>query len=71
VTAGSRGVIATLWDVDDREIQDISIMIHGELCHGSTASVAVRAVQLRLINSPVKAHRNPKHWAALQTYGTE
>lgn len=62
LAAGASAVIGTLWDVEDRATEQLSIAFHRELTRGATPQDALRNVQLQFIQSgkPVSA------WAAFR-----
>ncbi|HEX7830834.1 MAG TPA: CHAT domain-containing protein, partial [Thermoanaerobaculia bacterium] len=65
LTAGAGSVVGALWEIDDAITREMSLEIHRALRSGATPAAALRAAQLRMIES-----RPPSDWAALQLYGS-
>jgi len=65
--AGTRNVIAGLWDVADRSTSDLMIQLYVGLANGLGPAEALRSAKLALVrsNSP---HRKPYYWAPFQLY---
>jgi CHAT domain-containing protein/tetratricopeptide (TPR) repeat protein len=57
--AGSRGVVASLWAVDDRETATFMAQLYGGLKDGQAAADALRAAKLAMI----REHKPPVYWA--------
>jgi CHAT domain-containing protein/Tfp pilus assembly protein PilF len=57
--AGSRGVVASLWAVDDRETATFMAHLYGGLKDGQPAPDALRAAKLEMI----RAQKPPVFWA--------
>jgi CHAT domain-containing protein len=57
--AGSRGVVASLWAVDDRETATFMAHLYGGLKDGKSAADALRAAKLDMI----RAGKPPVFWA--------
>jgi CHAT domain-containing protein/Tfp pilus assembly protein PilF len=57
--AGSRGVVCSLWAVDDRETATFMARLYGGLKDGKAAADALRAAKLEMI----RAHKPPVFWA--------
>jgi CHAT domain-containing protein/tetratricopeptide (TPR) repeat protein len=57
--AGSRGVVASLWAVDDRETASFMTHLYGGLKDGQSAADALRAAKLAMIRD----HKPPVYWA--------
>lgn len=70
LSAGSRAVIATLWDVEDRDAMIFSRALHGRLRSGQSAVTALRETQLEMLDSANSEMRRPEVWGAFQLYGT-
>lgn len=69
LSAGARGVIATLWRVDDRSTSAAMIRFHRELARpGGTPAGALRPARLALLADPATAH--PFYWAGLVQIGS-
>jgi CHAT domain-containing protein len=69
LSAGSRAVVGSVADIDDELARSISVSFHRELRSGVNPALALRRVQLSLMNSPSV----PKHSAiaslSFQSYG--
>ena len=57
--AGSRGVVASLWAVDDRETAAFMAQLYGGLKDGQAAADALRAAKLEMIRD----RKPPVYWA--------
>jgi CHAT domain-containing protein len=68
--AGARGVVATLWDIDDSASSRLLTTFHRHLGSGATASDALRDAQLSLIGSSDPNDRRPEAWAGFVLLGT-
>lgn len=71
LAAGSRAVIGSLWDVDDRAARLVSTGFHRRLLAGRPAADALRETQLELLNSNNAALRAPAAWAGYQLMGND
>lgn len=71
LAAGSRDVIASLWDVDDRVARVFSIGFHHRLAAGRSPADALRDTQLLLKESADLRIRAPAAWAGFQVIGTD
>lgn len=69
VAAGARGVVASLWDVDDETTLYFSTALHRRLSAGEAAAPALRAVQNAMLRSPDPRLRNPRSWGGFHLYG--
>ena len=49
--AGSKGVVCSLWSVDDRETADLMVDLYGHLGRGSSAADALREARLAMIRA--------------------
>ncbi len=67
--AGSRNVIAGLWDVDDRSTAGMMAGVYAGISRGLTAGDALRLAKLSLIRSG-GAYRKPYYWGAFQLFTT-
>lgn len=67
LAAGSRGVIATLWDVGDQPSAVFMDQLYAELAAGRTPAEALRRVKLRLRQDPRWA--DPALWAGYVLVG--
>lgn len=68
LAAGSRAVIATIWDVDDQRIRIVVEALHQKIASGLDAATALRETQLAMISRPDS--RSPRDWAGFQTYAS-
>ncbi|MBN1579576.1 MAG: CHAT domain-containing protein [Anaerolineae bacterium] len=59
MVAGARGVLASLWKVDDISTAELMACFYGHLLAGKTASASLRAAQLAIL----KKRQHPLHWA--------
>jgi CHAT domain-containing protein len=57
--AGSKGVVCSLWSVDDRETANLMVDFYGHLQKGQAAADALREAQLRMI----REGKAPLYWA--------
>lgn len=69
LSAGSRGVIATLWDVNDDDAVRFSRALHARIRTGLSAGDALRETQLEMTRSSDPVLRRPEVWGAFQLYG--
>jgi CHAT domain-containing protein len=69
LAAGARGVIGTLWDVDDDSAIPLFRRFHQELRSGKRASSALRAAQIALVHSEDARLRHPSTWAPVELLG--
>ena len=67
LAAGSRGVVATLWDVGDQETAVFMEQLYHELARGRAPAEALRRVKLRLRQDP--RWRRPELWAGYVLVG--
>jgi CHAT domain-containing protein len=58
LNAGSRGVVYSLWSVDDRETAAFMAQLYGGLKDGQASADALRAAKLAMI----RAHKPPVYW---------
>jgi tetratricopeptide (TPR) repeat protein/CHAT domain-containing protein len=63
--AGCRGVVCSLWEVDDTATSDLMAEFYSGLKHGMPAPEALRGARLRMIT----AGAPPSHWAAFVLIG--
>jgi CHAT domain-containing protein/Tfp pilus assembly protein PilF len=64
--AGSRSVIASLWNVDDRRTATLMKGLYSELRNGKTKDEALRAAQIEMLRSGAA---RPFYWAAFTLNG--
>ncbi len=60
LAAGARGVIASLWPVDDTATTQLMSVLHHGLARGQQEAAALRRAQLATLES----HPHPYHWAS-------
>jgi CHAT domain-containing protein/tetratricopeptide (TPR) repeat protein len=65
LSAGSRGVVCSLWPVDDRETAAFMADLYGGLKNGQAAADALRAAKLKMI----RAGKPPVYWAPFVLIG--
>ena len=63
--AGSRRVVAGLWDVDDRSTAALMSAFYGRLAAGEPAPAALRSAKLALLR---ERKMRPYYWAPLQMF---
>jgi CHAT domain-containing protein len=63
--AGARGVLLSLWDVQDESTADYMAVFYGHLARGSNAAEANRAALLELRTR----YEHPYHWAPFMLVG--
>ena len=71
LAAGSRAVVASLWDVDDSAARAVSIGFHRRLAAGRAAAAALRETQISLSTSNDPRLRSPAAWAGFQLIGCD
>jgi CHAT domain-containing protein len=64
--AGSRNVIAALWDASDASTQLLMDKFYDELDKGKSPDAALRAAKLALLHD--SGFHNPFYWAPFQLY---
>jgi CHAT domain-containing protein len=69
LSAGSRDVVGTLWDVDDDVARAFSVRFHSALASGARPTAALRDAQLTMMQSHNSKLRSPTSWGAFQLYG--
>lgn len=57
--AGSKGVVCSLWSVDDRETSNLMVDFYSHLQNGHSAAEALREAKLAMI----RAGKSPLYWA--------
>jgi CHAT domain-containing protein/tetratricopeptide (TPR) repeat protein len=63
--AGSKGVVCSLWSVDDQETSNLMVAFYQQLQKGQSAPEALRAAQLAMI----RAGKAPLYWAPFIVIG--
>lgn len=70
LAAGSRGVVGTLWDVDDEVTVQFSAALHRHLSQQKSLAAALRAAQLEMLRSGDPRLRNPMAWGPFVSFGS-
>lgn len=68
--AGARGVVATLWDVQDEPSADLFRVFHRHLEEGRRPADALREAQRAFLHSEQPDHRRLSTWASAVIIGT-
>jgi CHAT domain-containing protein len=68
LAAGTKNVVASLWDVEDRAGSEFSIALHRALRSGVDPAEAMQTVQLQMMRSPDPRFNRLAAWAAMQLY---
>lgn len=68
--AGARGVVTTLWDVEDTESAALFRIFHEKLRSGARAADALRDAQRSLIQSTSPNESRPAAWGSAAVFGT-
>jgi len=63
--AGARGVVCSLWSVDDRETARFMTVLYGKLKDGRSVVDALHEAKLEMI----RGHKTPSHWAPFVLIG--
>jgi len=71
LSAGSRAVVGTLWNVEDNASRDLSLTFHRTLLSGLSPSASLRTAQLSMLHSPNLNYAGPRSWAGFQLYGND
>jgi CHAT domain-containing protein/tetratricopeptide (TPR) repeat protein len=69
LTAGSQGVIGSLWPVDDEETRELMVAFHQAYHESREAPSALREAQMELLRSPNPALQSPAAWGAFRYVG--
>ena len=65
--AGSAGVLATLWNVDDAASAHLMVTFYRRLREGARPAEALQQAQIEMVHDP--GHEDPFFWAAYQLTG--
>lgn len=68
--AGARGVVATLWDVEDGASAEMFRSFHRNLRAGARTADALRNAQLSMLHGQSSEKRAPSAWASALTIGS-
>jgi CHAT domain-containing protein len=66
LVAGARGVVGTLWEIDDDASAAVFLRFHEHLRSGMTAARALRAAQIDFRRSADPRMQHPAAWAPVQ-----
>lgn len=69
LAAGSRNVVASLWNINDEAVAALSEDFHRFLLQSGSAPAALRNAQLASLRSGRSERARPAVWASLQLYG--
>jgi CHAT domain-containing protein len=69
LTAGARGVVASLWEIDDDVAAPLFLRFHQELHAGAQPARALRSAQLLMLHSPDPRMHAPASWSAQALLG--
>jgi len=67
--AGARGVIGTLWEIDDDVAAVLFRRIHERMRSGASAARALRDAQIDMLKSSDERLRQPATWSAVELLG--
>ena len=69
--AGAKGVVASLWSLNDRATMEVVTSFYAHLAKGSSKPSALHAAQLEYLNrTDIPAYlKSPYYWAGLTYYG--
>jgi CHAT domain-containing protein/tetratricopeptide (TPR) repeat protein len=70
LSAGARGVVASLWEIDDDVAAPLFLHFHQELRAGAPPARALRAAQLAMLHSPDPRMRATASWSAQALLGS-
>jgi len=69
LAAGARGVIGTLWEIDDERSASLFRRVHEELRSGAQAATALQTAQIALAHSSDTHLSHPSTWAPVELLG--
>ena len=69
LAAGVPDVVASLWDIDDALSRRFFVSLHRALARGEEPLIALRAVQLALLDGPESSLAHPSTWGAFVCTG--
>jgi CHAT domain-containing protein len=71
LAAGTRTVVAALWQIDDRASEELFAAFYERVRRGIVPATALREAQLSMINSKDSMMRSPVSWAGFQVIGAD
>jgi CHAT domain-containing protein len=71
IYAGSKSVVMSLWEVDDKSGTDLIKSFYKNLKNGNTKSKALRKARLKYLKSAGQLRSHPYFWATLVIYGDD
>jgi CHAT domain-containing protein len=71
LTAGARGVIGMLWDVDDQPTARLLLPFYRHLRDGMPPSQALQEAQIEMLTNGREEFRHPANWAAAEFVGVD
>jgi CHAT domain-containing protein len=71
IYSGSKSVVMSLWEVDDRSGSDIVKSFYRHLKNGNSKSEALRKARMKYLKNAVQVKANPYFWSALVIYGDD
>ncbi|HEX8246205.1 MAG TPA: CHAT domain-containing protein, partial [Longimicrobium sp.] len=67
--AGARGVIGSLWEVNDDRTPELMRRFYAEYGKNGDAAAALRFAQLQMLRSKDAGQRSPSAWAGFEYQG--
>jgi CHAT domain-containing protein/tetratricopeptide (TPR) repeat protein len=71
IYSGSKSVVMSLWEVDDKSGTDIVKMFYRHLKNGSNKSGALRKARIEYLKSAGQLRSHPYFWSTLVVYGDD
>jgi CHAT domain-containing protein len=71
IFSGSRSVVMSLWEVDDKEGTEIIKSFYRNLKSGRHKSEALRLARLKYLNDADMLRAHPYYWSTLVNYGDD
>jgi CHAT domain-containing protein len=69
LAAGARGVVGTLWEINDDIAARLFRRVHEQILAGHTATAALRNAQVEMIRDADARLRHPSSWAPVEILG--
>ncbi len=69
VAAGARGVVGSLWQVDDEPTSAVLTAFHAAYLEQGDGPAALRSAQLQMLRSRAPRHQSPAAWAGFRYTG--